>query len=221
MKGVHREYEMGKENVRALRGVDLEVNEGEVVALLGRSGSGKSTLLNVIGGLDRPTSGQVEVAGRELSTLSRDALSLYRRSLVGFIFQSFHLVPRLRAWENVSLPMIFAGHGHGERRKRGMEMLERVGLLERANHRPNQLSGGEQQRIAVARALINNPELLLCDEPTGNLDTATSDEIMKLITETHREGKTVFIVTHDPEIAACHATRTLRMSDGKFSEETA
>ncbi|MGI9428552.1 MAG: ABC transporter ATP-binding protein [Bythopirellula sp.] len=215
---LHRDYRMGEQHVRALRGVDLQIEEGELVALLGRSGSGKSTLLNVIGGLDRPTSGSIEVAGRELSTLGRGGLSLYRRSTVGFIFQSFNLVARLRAWENVSLPMVFSGGTRAERRKRALEMLERVGLTERAQHRPNQLSGGEQQRIAIARSLINQPKMLLCDEPTGNLDSATSDEIMELITQTHRDGTTVLMVTHDPEIAKRHATRTLRMSDGQLEE---
>ena len=218
---LHRDYRMGEQHVRALRGVDLEIDEGELIALLGRSGSGKSTLLNVIGGLDHPTSGHIEVAGRELSALSRSALSLYRRSMVGFIFQSFNLVPRLRAWENVSLPMVFSGHNRTERRERAMQMLERVGLTERAEHRSNQLSGGEQQRVAIARALVNEPKMLLCDEPTGNLDTATSGEIMELITQTHREGNTVLMVTHDPEIAERHATRTLRMSDGQLNEEAA
>lgn len=220
-KDLHRDYRMGEEQVHALRAIDLEIAEGELVALLGRSGSGKSTLLNVIGGLDRPTGGRIEVGGRELSALSRSALSIYRRSTVGFIFQSFNLVARLRAWENVSLPLVFSGHGRRERRSRAMEMLDRVGLSERAEHRPNQLSGGEQQRVAVARALVNEPRMLLCDEPTGNLDTATSVEIMNLITETHRAGKTVLMVTHDPEIAERHATRTLRMTDGRLEEEPA
>lgn len=217
---VHRDYQMGHEQVRALDGVDIEIEEGELVALLGRSGSGKSTLLNVIGGLDRPTQGFVEVAGRELSTLSSGELSLYRRSTVGFIFQSFNLVPRLRAWENVSLPMVFEGRSRRQRRTRAMEMLERVGLADRAEHRSNELSGGEQQRVAVARALVNKPKMLLCDEPTGNLDSATSAGIMELIDQTHREGNTVLMVTHDPEIAERHATRTLRMSDGQLDEDT-
>ena len=216
---LHREYSLGEQRVRALRGVDVEIEEGEVVALLGRSGSGKSTLLNLIGGLDRPTRGRLVVAGLELSKLSRGALSLYRRTTIGFIFQSFNLVPRLRAWENVSLPMIFAGFSRTNRRQRALEMLDRVGLGDRANHRPSQLSGGEQQRVAVARALVNKPQMLLCDEPTGNLDTATSTEIMKLIMQTHQEGNTVVMVTHDPEIAARYATRTLRMSDGQLDEE--
>ena len=218
---LQRTYELGEHPVPVLRGVDLEVEAGEMVALLGRSGSGKSTLLNLIGGLDRPTSGSIEVAGHELSSLSRTALSEYRRSTVGFIFQSFNLVPRLRAWENVSLPMVFSGRSRSERRIRAMELLERVGLLERAEHRPSQLSGGEQQRVAVARALANNPKMLLCDEPTGNLDTATSKEIMQLIVQSHGEGNTVIMVTHDPELAERHATRILRMSDGHIEEASA
>ena len=216
--GLHREYRMGEQHVHALRGVDLEIEEGEMVALLGRSGSGKSTLLNIIGGLDQPTGGRIEVAARDLSALGRGALSRYRRSMVGFVFQSFNLVPRMCAWENVSLPMVFAGHRRSERRKRAIEMLERVGLAERAEHRPSQLSGGEQQRVAIARALVNGPKLLLCDEPTGNLDSATSQGIMELITQTHQEGNTVLMVTHDPEIVDRHATRTLRMSDGRFTK---
>jgi putative ABC transport system ATP-binding protein len=215
---LHRDYRIGEQHVPALRGLNLEIEAGEMIALLGRSGSGKSTLLNLIGGLDRPTSGSLEVAGHELSQLGRRALSQYRRCTVGFIFQSFNLVPRLRAWENVGLPLVFAGQSRTARRRRAMELLERVGLLERAEHRPSQLSGGEQQRVAVARALANDPKMLLCDEPTGNLDTATSNEIMQLILQTHREGNTVIVVTHDPEIAERHATRILRMSDGQLEE---
>ena len=213
---VHRDYQLGDQRVRALRGVDLEIQDGEFIALLGRSGSGKSTLLNVIGGLDRPSLGTIHVAGQELSSLSSGQLSLYRRSTVGFVFQSFNLVPRLRAWENVGLPLVFAGCGRAERKRTALAMLERVGLSGRANHQPGQLSGGEQQRVAVARALVNNPRLLLCDEPTGNLDSETSAEIMELIVQTNRDGNTVLMVTHDPELAAKHATRTLRMTDGQF-----
>ena len=216
--GLQREYRMGEQHVHALRGVDLAIEEGEMIALLGRSGSGKSTLLNIIGGLDRPTGGRIEVDGRDLSGLGRGALSRYRRTMVGFVFQSFNLVPRLRAWENVGLPMVFAGYGKKERRKRATEMLDRVGLAERAEHRPSQLSGGEQQRVAIARALVNDPMILLCDEPTGNLDSVTSGGIMELLVQTHREGNTVIMVTHDPDIALRHATRTLRMSDGQFAE---
>jgi putative ABC transport system ATP-binding protein len=220
-RDLHRDYQLGEHHLAVLRGVNLEIEAGEMIALLGRSGSGKSTLLNLIGGLDRPTSGSIEVDGHELSALSRAELSLYRRTTVGFIFQSFNLVPRLRAWENVSLPLVFSGFGRTERRKRAMELLERVGLLERADHRPSQLSGGEQQRVAVARALVNNPKMLLCDEPTGNLDTATSVEIMDLINQTYRDGSTVLMVTHDPELAEQHATRILRMSDGHLEERSA
>lgn len=220
-RDLHRDYQLGEHNLAVLRGVNLEIEAGEIIALLGRSGSGKSTLLNLIGGLDRPTSGSIEVAGHELSTLSRSELSHYRRTTVGFIFQSFNLVPRLKAWENVSLPLVFSGFGRADRRKRAMELLERVGLLERADHRPSQLSGGEQQRVAVARALVNNPKMLLCDEPTGNLDTATSVEIMNLINQTFRDGSTVLMVTHDPELAEQHATRILRMSDGHLEEQSA
>jgi putative ABC transport system ATP-binding protein len=220
-RDLHRDYQLGEHHLTVLRGVNLDIEAGEMIALLGRSGSGKSTLLNLIGGLDRPTSGTIEVAGHELSALSRGELSQYRRSTVGFIFQSFNLVPRLKAWENVCLPLVFSGFGRAERRRRAMELLERVGLLERAEHRPSQLSGGEQQRVAVARALVNNPKMLLCDEPTGNLDTATSLEIMGLINQTYRDGNTVLMVTHDPELAERHATRILRMSDGQLEEQPA
>lgn len=219
-RDLHRDYQLGEQHLPVLRGVNLEIEAGEMIALLGRSGSGKSTLLNLIGGLDRPTSGSIEVAGHELAALSRAELAQYRQSTVGFIFQSFNLVPRLRAWENVCLPLIFSGHARAERRQRAMELLERVGLLARAEHRPSQLSGGEQQRVAVARALANHPKMLLCDEPTGNLDTATSSEIMELINQTHRDGNTVLMVTHDPELAARHATRILRMSDGQLEEQS-
>jgi putative ABC transport system ATP-binding protein len=213
-----REYRLGGEVVHALRGVDFHVEEGEFVALLGRSGSGKSTLLNLLGGLDRPTGGSIVVAGRELAKMDSRELSLYRRSQVGFIFQSFNLVTSLRAWENVALPLVFQGVGRFERRRRALELLEQVGLERRANHVPSEMSGGEQQRVAIARALANNPRMLLCDEPTGNLDTATSEQIMQLLRDTHRSGTALVMVTHDPALAEANAQRTLRMADGQFVE---
>jgi ABC-type lipoprotein export system ATPase subunit len=191
------------------------------VALLGRSGSGKSTLLNLLGGLDRPSRGSIRVDGAELADMSQRELSLYRRTSVGFIFQSFNLVTSQRAWENVALPLVFQGIGRLERRKRAHEMLERVGLEKRANHVPTQLSGGEQQRVAIARALINSPKLLLCDEPTGNLDTATSAQIMQMLNDQHRTGTALVMVTHDPTLAQTHAQRTLSMADGQFVAEVA
>ncbi|MDC1142434.1 ABC transporter ATP-binding protein [Planctomycetota bacterium] len=214
--GLKREYTLGSETVRALCGVDLAIGQGEFLALLGRSGSGKSTLLNLIGGLDRPTAGSIIVDGLELAKLSRVRLSEYRQTTIGFIFQSFNLVPTLRAWENVTLPLVFMGVGRSERKSRGLELLERVGLEKRSGHVPSQMSGGEQQRVAIARALVNDPKILLCDEPTGNLDTATSAQIMSLLNDAVAGGTTLVMVTHDPELAAEHATRTLRMADGRF-----
>lgn len=214
-----REYRLGGETVEALRGVDLTIEQGEFVALLGRSGSGKSTLLNLLGGLDRPTRGSIRVGGIELADMSKNELSLYRRTMVGFIFQSFNLVTSLRAWENVALPLVFQGISRFERRKRAHELLERVGLDKRANHVPSELSGGEQQRVAIARSLVNEPKMLLCDEPTGNLDTSTSGQIMEMLLESHRANTTLVMVTHDPALAEEHAQRTLRMADGQFVAE--
>src|SRR5690606_33395803 len=191
-----REYHLGGEVVEALRGIDLNIEQGEFVALLGRSGSGKSTLLNLLGGLDRPSRGSIRVGGIELADMSKNELSLYRRTMVGFIFQSFNLVTSLRAWENVALPLVFQGIGRFERRKRAHELLERVGLDKRANHVPSELSGGEQQRVAIARSLVNEPKMLLCDEPTGNLDTSTSGQIMDMLLESHRANTTLVMATH-------------------------
>ena len=216
-----REYHLGGEVVEALRGVDLSIEQGEFVALLGRSGSGKSTLLNLLGGLDQPSRGSIRVSGREIGEMSRTELSLYRRTVVGFIFQSFNLVTSLRAWENVALPLVFQGLGRADRKRRAHELLERVGLGKRANHVPSEMSGGEQQRVAIARALVNEPRMLLCDEPTGNLDTATSGQIMDLLNEAHRAGTTLVMVTHDPVLADTHAQKTLRMADGQFVAEVA
>jgi putative ABC transport system ATP-binding protein len=216
-----REYTLGGETVHALRGIDLAVTPGELVALLGRSGSGKSTLLNLLGGLDQPTRGSIVVQGRELAGLNQRELSLYRRTTVGFIFQSFNLVASLRAWENVALPLVFQGMGRAERRRRAHDLLERVGLSRRANHVPSELSGGEQQRVAIARALVNNPRMLLCDEPTGNLDSTTSGQILELLRETHAGGTTLVMVTHDAGLASSYASRTLRMADGQFVAEAA
>jgi putative ABC transport system ATP-binding protein len=213
---VWREYRLGGETVEALKGVDLSIPEGDFVALLGRSGSGKSTLLNLLGGLDRPTRGSIRVAGRELAGMSSNELSRYRRDLVGFIFQSFNLVPSQKAWENVALPLIFEGVPRPQRKSRALELLERVGLEKRAFHTPGKMSGGEQQRVAIARALVNNPRMLLCDEPTGNLDTSTSSQIMALLNDAHQSGATLIMVTHDPGLAETHTRRTLSMADGQF-----
>jgi putative ABC transport system ATP-binding protein len=223
--GLTRRYKMGDAFVDALRGVDLIIARGEFVALVGPSGSGKSTVLNLIGGLDRPTSGQVWINGIELSASDERTLTQHRRQHVGFVFQSFNLLPRLTAEENVSLPLMFSGVPEKERRARARALLERVGLGPRLTHRPTQLSGGEQQRVAIARALVGQPALLLADEPTGNLDTATGAEIMALLKELNQDqrstrspdrcrGLTLLVVTHDPEVAA-FADRIVKLRDGQ------
>jgi putative ABC transport system ATP-binding protein len=212
--GLARRYKMGAGSVDALRGVDLAVERGEFVALVGPSGSGKSTILNLIGGLDRPSAGEIWVDGVELSASDERTLTAHRRRRVGFVFQSFHLLPRLTAEENVAIPLMFSGVPEPERREQARELLARVGLAARLDHRPAQLSGGEQQRVAIARALVGQPALLLADEPTGNLDTGTGSEIMALLRALNRaHGLTVLVVTHDPEVAA-FAERILRLRDG-------
>lgn len=218
LRKVVKDYPMGQTFFRALRGVDLVVREGEFLAITGPSGSGKSTLLHLIGALHRPTQGQVLFEGLDLSSLSPDERALLRNSKIGFVFQQFHLLPRITAWENVALPMLYARVRPAERKERAMAALARVGLLEFAHHRPNQLSGGEQQRVAIARALVNNPKLLLADEPTGNLDTQTGREIVELFRSLNEEGRTVVIVTHEPEVAAA-AERIVAMRDGLIQEE--
>jgi putative ABC transport system ATP-binding protein len=213
--GLTRRYKMGDTFVEALRGVDLEIARGEFVALVGPSGSGKSTVLNLIGGLDRPSEGEIWIDGKELSARDEKTLTRHRRQHVGFVFQSFNLLPRLTAEENVALPLMFGGVPEKERRARAKELLEQVGLAERLTHRPTQLSGGEQQRVAIARALVGQPALLLADEPTGNLDTTTGVEIMHLLKELNQEhGLTLLVVTHDPEVAA-FADRVVRLRDGQ------
>jgi putative ABC transport system ATP-binding protein len=213
--GLGRRYKMGNTFVDALRGVDLEIARGEFVALVGPSGSGKSTVLNLIGGLDRPTKGEIWIDGKELSASDEKTLTRHRRRHVGFVFQSFNLLPRLTAEENVALPLMFGGTPEKERRARARELLEQVGLAERLTHRPTQLSGGEQQRVAIARALVGQPALLLADEPTGNLDTATGVEIMHLLRTLNQEyGLTLLVVTHDLEVAA-FADRVVKLRDGQ------
>jgi len=210
-----RRYEMGDALVDALQGVDLTIARGEFVALVGPSGSGKSTVLNLIGGLDRPTSGQVWINGTELSASDERTLTRHRREHVGFVFQSFNLLPRLSAEENVALPLMFSGMPEKERRARARAMLDGVSLKHRLDHRPTQLSGGEQQRVAIARALICQPALLLADEPTGNLDTGTGAEIMALLKKLNQEQDlTLLVVTHDAEVAA-FADRVVKLRDGQ------
>jgi len=214
--GLTRRYKMGDTFVDALRGVDLSIVRREFVALVGPSGSGKSTVLNLIGGLDRPTSGQVWINDTELSASNERTLTRHRRQHVGFVFQTFNLLPRLTAEENVALPLMFSGVPQKERRERARALLERVGLGQRLNHRPTQLSGGEQQRVAIARALVGEPALLLADEPTGNLDTVIGAEIMALLKELNAErGLTLLVVTHDPEVAA-FADRVVKLRDGQM-----
>ena len=217
VRGVTKVYHVGVEVVHALRGVDLTVHAGEMVAIMGSSGSGKSTLMNTLGCLDRPTAGTYHLGGREVSALDAEELSQVRNEEIGFVFQSFELLPRLTALENVELPLLYSrGKGWGwarERRKLAKDALDRVGLGQRMDHRPNQLSGGQKQRVAIARALIAKPRILMADEPTGNLDTATTEEILKLFAQIHREGQTVLMVTHENDVAA-HCERVVRLRDG-------
>jgi len=216
-RGLRREYRVGPSVVHALDGVDLEVRRGEFLAVVGVSGSGKSTLLHLLGGLDTPTTGRVSVEGRDLASLSAFERTLYRRTTVGFVFQSYYLVPSLTAAENVALALTFQGTFGQQRRRSAAEALGRVGLEHRADHRPSQLSGGEQQRVALARAIVHRPPLLLADEPTGNLDRATAAEVMSLIAGIHEQlGTTVVMVTHDEETASQVADRTVRLRDGRL-----
>lgn len=206
-------YVMGEEQVPALAGVSLTIERGEYVAVIGPSGSGKSTLMNILGGLDRPTSGSYRFEGEEVGDFGDDALADFRRRRIGFVFQSFQLLPRLTALQNVELPMIYAGMAPAERRARAKELLDRVGLGSRMGHRPTQLSGGQQQRVAIARSLANRPDLLLADEPTGALDTHTGEEVLKLFHELNGDGLTLAIVTHDPDVAN-EAHRRVAFRDG-------
>jgi putative ABC transport system ATP-binding protein len=211
---VTREYQLGGVSVPALRGVTLTIPAGDYAAILGPSGSGKSTLMHLLGGLDRPTTGTLRIAGRSVTELSATELAKLRNDTIGFVFQSFHLLPRTTAVDNVALPLVYGGVRAGERRRRAAEMLDRVGLAHRLRHRPNQLSGGEQQRVAIARALVTGPSLLLADEPTGNLDSATGAEVLALLETLNQEsGVAVVLVTHDQEVAA-RAARQIRMRDG-------
>jgi putative ABC transport system ATP-binding protein len=219
LKGVTKEYRMGDQLVRALQGIDLQIGRNEMVAFIGASGSGKSTMMNIVGCLDRPSSGEYWLNGREVATMSGDDLARVRNQEIGFIFQSFHLLPRASALDNVAQPLIYRGVPLRERLALAAQALQRVGLGERMHHRPNELSGGQRQRVAIARALVGKPSILLADEPTGNLDSATSLDIMNLIRELHADGQTVVIVTHEPEIAE-QCQRVVRLRDGRVMSDT-
>jgi len=211
-------YEMGVEELHALRGVSIEIRKGEYVAIMGPSGSGKSTLMNLIGCLDTPTKGSYWLAGRLVSQLNDDELAHIRNKEIGFVFQTFNLLPRATALHNVELPLIYNGTPVAERIQRAREVLAQVDLGERMMHKPNELSGGQRQRVAIARALVNHPSILLADEPTGNLDSATGDEIMGLFANLHEKGNTIILVTHEPDIAL-HAHRVIRLRDGKVEHD--
>jgi putative ABC transport system ATP-binding protein len=217
-RGIRRDYDMGGEVVHALRGVDLAVRRNEYVAIMGPSGSGKSTLMNIIGCLDTPTAGEYWLNGELVSRMKDDELARVRNREIGFVFQTFNLLPRATALHNVELPLVYAGVPAAERRRRAKEALERVQLGDRLDHRPNELSGGQRQRVAIARALINNPAILLADEPTGNLDSQTSEEIMRVFEELANAGQTVIMVTHESDIAA-HARRVVVLRDGRISSD--
>ncbi len=213
-----RQYDMGGEIVRALRGVDLAIRRNEYVAIMGPSGSGKSTLMNLIGCLDTPNEGEYWLSGQLVSDMSDDQLARVRNKEIGFVFQTFNLLPRASALQNVELPLVYAGVSADERKARAMEALERVQLGQRVHHRPNELSGGQRQRVAIARALVNRPSILLADEPTGNLDSQTSEEIMRVFEELAQQGQTVVMVTHEPDIAA-HARRVVVLRDGVIAND--
>ena len=217
-RALSREYDMGSEIVHALQGVDIVIQKNEFIAVMGPSGSGKSTLMNLIGCLDTPTAGEYWLNGHRVSELGDDQLARIRNKEIGFVFQTFNLLPRASALHNVELPLVYAGSGSKERRALAEESLTRVGLADRMEHRPNELSGGQRQRVAIARALVNHPSILLADEPTGNLDSVTSAEIMELFEDLHSDGQTIILVTHEKDIAA-HADREVHLLDGRVEQD--
>jgi putative ABC transport system ATP-binding protein len=219
LRDIVKTYEMGSEKVHALRGVSLAIGDNEFVAIMGASGSGKSTLMNIIGCLDVPTSGTYSLAGQMVADKSEGELAEIRNRMIGFVFQTFNLIPRADILHNVELPLVYGGVPRHQRREMAESAIEKVGLSDRMNHKPNELSGGQRQRVAIARALVFNPSIILADEPTGNLDSKTSDEIMHMIDELHAAGQTIILVTHEDNIAA-HALRTIRLHDGKVESDT-
>lgn len=218
LSGIRKLYHIGGETLAALDGITTNIYQGEFAALMGPSGSGKSTLMNILGCLDRPSEGSYKLDGEEVSGLSDDALAITRNKKIGFVFQNFNLLSRISALENVALPLVYAGVGRKERLERAQHYLEAVGLGDRADHQPNELSGGQRQRVAIARALVNDPHIIMADEPTGNLDTKSTREIMDIFEAMHEKGRTIILVTHEPEIAAC-ASRQLLVRDGKITRD--
>jgi putative ABC transport system ATP-binding protein len=219
IKALKRDFQLGSETIYVLKGIDLQINKGEYVALMGPSGSGKSTLMNLLGCLDTPTSGTYILNGKDVSQMHDDDLAEIRNKEIGFVFQTFNLLPRTTALDNVALPMIYAGYSKSERNQRATEVLTQVNLADRMDHQPNQLSGGQRQRVAIARALVNKPSIILADEPTGNLDSKTSVEIMNLFNDIHKNGNTVILVTHEEDIAQ-YAHRIIRLRDGIIESDT-
>ena len=219
LKNIIRNFQLGPQTVHVLKGINLTIKKGEYVALMGPSGSGKSTLMNLLGCLDTPTSGSYMIANRDVSKMNDNQLADVRNKEIGFVFQTFNLIPRQTALQNVALPLVYAGEKKDKRISRAKKVLDEVGLSDRITHKPNQLSGGQRQRVAIARALVNSPSLILADEPTGNLDSSTSNEIMKLFEEIHKNGNTLIIVTHEEEIAQ-HANRIIRLKDGEIESDT-
>ncbi|HET7360771.1 MAG TPA: ABC transporter ATP-binding protein [Salinimicrobium sp.] len=218
IRNITRDFPLGQEVVKVLKGIDIDIEKGEYVAFMGPSGSGKSTLMNLLGCLDTPTSGEYILNGKDVSKMSDNDLAEIRNKEIGFVFQTFNLLPRTTALENVALPMIYAGASKTERNQRAEKVLTDVGLADRMDHKPNQLSGGQRQRVAVGRALVNHPSIILADEPTGNLDSKTSVEIMNLFDEIHRSGNTVILVTHEEDVAL-HADRIIRLRDGMVESD--